>query len=401
MLTCLRADRRDETIRALSTLAENDWESLLGAARRHGLSPLFYDALRPAKAHLVLPVGIEERLKRAYLGSAARNMRLYRELSHVLRGLNDEDIPVILLKGAHLAEGVYGNIALRPMGDVDILVKKSNLERAGDVLIGHGYTDVPLGVGVPKPPQHLAPFVKKGEPAIELHFNIIEPPYALRFDMEGIWSRASKVSVLGTQALVLCPEDLLIHLGTHACISHGFNNGIRFLLDISRTISRYEKELRWEQLLSQSNDWGIDRGLYLAFRLSAKYTGITVPEHVMNRLFPSCDDADAVALAEELMLGETTVNPNVAKLFGNQDFSGKLIYLARNVFPSKAEIDPLSTDKLTWPALCKFYYCRITGLVERHWETVWHLFVRDKKLTGLAQIEHKRNQLKDWLVKDT
>jgi hypothetical protein len=38
-------------------------------------------------------------------------MHLYHELGKVLGLLRDENIPVIVLKGVHLAELVYGNIA--------------------------------------------------------------------------------------------------------------------------------------------------------------------------------------------------------------------------------------------------------------------------------------------------
>ena len=57
-----------------------------------------------------------------YLASAHRNLRLFGELRQILRAFNAAGLSVIPLKGACLAEMIYGNIALRPMVDVDLLL---------------------------------------------------------------------------------------------------------------------------------------------------------------------------------------------------------------------------------------------------------------------------------------
>jgi hypothetical protein len=66
-------------------------------------------------------------------------MVLYRQLKEILIEFNKNNIPVILLKGAHLAQFVYGNIALRLMSDIDLLVKKEDLGCACAIIIKYGY----------------------------------------------------------------------------------------------------------------------------------------------------------------------------------------------------------------------------------------------------------------------
>jgi hypothetical protein len=58
-------------------------------------------------------------------------MLLYQELQTVLKTFKFRaaSIAVIALKGAFLAELVYENIGLRAIGDVDLLVKKEDLEK--------------------------------------------------------------------------------------------------------------------------------------------------------------------------------------------------------------------------------------------------------------------------------
>ncbi|MCP4365035.1 MAG: nucleotidyltransferase family protein [Planctomycetes bacterium] len=83
-------------------------------------------------------------------------------------------MPVILLKGAHLAQVVYSNIALRPMGDIDILVKKNDLPKAKELLLELGYTpikEVDIATACAYS-QHISPMIKQNAPPVELHWTL-------------------------------------------------------------------------------------------------------------------------------------------------------------------------------------------------------------------------------------
>ena len=134
----------------------------------------------------------------------ARNMNLYHELSHVLTVLRHDDIPVIVLKGAHLAEIVYENIALRPMCDVDLLVKKEDLTRVQRKLLETGYS----------------PFTNRL--LLDIHWHLENSMTDLPVDMDMIWERAQPAFIAGVKVLVLSPEDLLLHLCLHLGFHHFF-----------------------------------------------------------------------------------------------------------------------------------------------------------------------------------
>jgi hypothetical protein len=72
---------------------------------------------------------VGERLHRIYLVHLGRNTRRLHRLGKLLRLLEQAGIRVAVLKGAHLAEAVYRNIGLRSMNDLDILVRKTDLDR--------------------------------------------------------------------------------------------------------------------------------------------------------------------------------------------------------------------------------------------------------------------------------
>ena len=66
----------------------------------------------------------------ATYGTAVRNIQLYGELIRALRTLRDAGIPAIVLKGAALVDTIYPSIAHRPTGDIDLLVRRADRDRA-------------------------------------------------------------------------------------------------------------------------------------------------------------------------------------------------------------------------------------------------------------------------------
>lgn len=401
LLNVFRHDMADGTVRELSALTESLWDRLFDASLHHGLSPLLYHRLKPFFAACAVPPQVQQRLKEVYFQSAARNMRLYRELAQIVRACNDAGVPVILLKGAHLAEDVYGNIALRPMVDVDLLVKQADLMQAHDILIGQGYAIAEKGDASCSVARHMPPFTKAGFPRIEIHSAIAGPPFFGRFDSDELWKRARKVSLQGAEAQVLCPEDLLLHLCLHTCISHGLDNGIMALLDISRVISHYATELDWKQLLERSRAWGADKCVCLVLQLAEKFLGISIPEHILSGMAYDCDSAHVARLAEELLLVESTpLAANVARLFSRDRFLDKLRYGLRQAFPSRAMMASMYPGGRQPFRLYAQYCFRIAGVLKRHAKTVWLLLLRDKEIRGFAHIENKRNALKDRLLRE-
>src|SRR5205823_6618560 len=102
-------------------LSARDWDDILYHSVRHGVAPLLYHRLASIPIAGGVPASVMQKLRDAALQDALRNMRLYHELSEVLRAFQRDGIAVIVLKGAYLAEVVYGNCALRPMADADLM----------------------------------------------------------------------------------------------------------------------------------------------------------------------------------------------------------------------------------------------------------------------------------------
>jgi Uncharacterised nucleotidyltransferase len=112
-----------------------DWDRVVKHACQNDIGPLVQaaSAIPPAEGSAQGPLAA---LKALYCATAIRNTLLYRELEALLRALRTLGAPVIALKGAALADTVYQDRALRPMSDVDLMVRKEQLLDVEDLSEG-------------------------------------------------------------------------------------------------------------------------------------------------------------------------------------------------------------------------------------------------------------------------
>jgi hypothetical protein len=131
--------------RIAQTAAElKDWDEVPTQAEAHGMAPLLYFHLKGAGVALPLPVRRE--LQGLYVRHRHANQVRARVLRQVLAAYQEAGIPALVLKGAALSHLVYPEPGLRPMSDLDLLVPRSEVWRAGRVLAELGF-DAPLPHG--------------------------------------------------------------------------------------------------------------------------------------------------------------------------------------------------------------------------------------------------------------
>src|SRR4051812_48589863 len=153
-------------------------------------------------------------MRQSHRATAAANLGVIHGLGVILRALAARGIPTIVLKGGYLAANAYGHIALRPMRDVDIMVRTPDLRAALECLISTGYAcdDIDQALAGCATAAHVEPRTKPNGPAVELHGNIEGPDSPFAVDLDGLWSRAQPVRIAGVDALTLGREDFLLHL---------------------------------------------------------------------------------------------------------------------------------------------------------------------------------------------
>ena len=292
-------------------LTDGEWNALARSAVRHGVAPLVHTRLSTAanrtNSGSEVPVQVLEAMKVYFFKTALENLRLYASLAPILRACAEQEIGVIVLKGALLAEIVYGDRALRSMGDADLLVRRVALARVDRILRSFGW-DQPVADDPTSPRQaqghQLQTFVRDSA-RIEVHWNIEDDDSPFAIDVDGLWRRAYPVQIAGASALAPAPEDLLLHLCLHASYNHGwlqFEAGLRPLVDIAATLQHFTQRIDWDVFSRRAFDWKVQRCAWLTLTLAKGLLGADVPERVVTALAPEVVERVVVDNAVKLAL---------------------------------------------------------------------------------------------------
>jgi hypothetical protein len=412
---CLSVVSRATTDGRLAQLSATDWDDILQLANRHSVAPLLYQRLRELEPDARIPTSVLLALAKLYLQNAARNSTLYQELGQVLAALQNADIPTIVLKGAHLAESVHDNVALRPMGDVDILVKKTGVVRAGETLLALGYTSRQRWRDmVDAASHHLQPFTKPNAAPVEIHWLIVTQigpnarvVHPFHIDVNGLWERAQPATIAGVQTHVLSPQDLLLHLCIHASRHRKFRVRLRAFCDIAATIRRYETEIDWEQVQTRSHQWGAENCVYLTLRLARELLKVAVPDTVLENLKANDFDPQFITWAREQIFThhgdpEDTLPDihNLASVREAQGLGDKITTFLKIVFPSPlvmARIYPVAADSV-W--VYAYYLVRIKDLMIKYSRVAWRMWRGDTKVVAVAERDSRTKALLEWLAAD-
>lgn len=144
MLACARWPQRDSDRLLIAGMAEKplDWAQFVALVKHHRIVPLVSRNLQaaqvPRTTHEVEAALTD--LKDASAKLAMRSLALLSESRRVMLALRTAGVSVRVLKGFPLAHLVFGDIALRSPGDLDLLVDGGQLLAADLVIRELGYT---------------------------------------------------------------------------------------------------------------------------------------------------------------------------------------------------------------------------------------------------------------------
>jgi hypothetical protein len=325
---------------AVPPLGPGTWEEVEREAVRHGLAPLLYARVRREGGEPAAPAGVLERLRAVYLHSALRAAALRPQLAAMLGALRAEGIDVAVLKGVHLAAEVYGDAALRPMHDVDLLVGVSDLERAGAVLRSLGYTPshpLPAGGEALRRHQHLPRFGRPGAFPVELHWTPVSPSLSATFPLDDLWETARAVQVAGVEALALSPEHLLHHLCLHLA-AHRFRVSLLHVHDVA-LVARRHPELDWDVLAGIAGRTGSRRLVWVGLSLAERMLPGSVDGARLERFRVDGSEAAVAELVWDLVTGPARDFPwSHATLAGLGGWRAQGRFVWKSLFPPRAQI---------------------------------------------------------------
>jgi hypothetical protein len=186
---------------ARTNAGDVDWEYLFQLARRHSVVPLVYVQLERHGPDLV-PPQVLTKFKRHYIENSARNTILTAELCRLINLFRDQRIDAIPYKGPVLAQFAYGNLALRRFVDLDVIVRKSDVLQARQILLDEGYTPTKsLSLSqqeVLLRTQHNLQFSRDNHRVfVELHWDVAPHLFASSVNTDRLWQELVTVDLNG------------------------------------------------------------------------------------------------------------------------------------------------------------------------------------------------------------
>jgi len=355
----------------------HDWEAVARNLTERGVGPLFYSKLSMLSNRVLIPEVSYERLKQAYYRTLTRGMMLYDVFRRVADAFTLNGIRVVALKGIHLAEWLYQDIALRQFSDIDLLVTKEDGGRCLQILRDMGFVqsgdEILHMIDEKSGLIHYPPMVMN-DVSVEIHIDLNRRQ---NLDIKKIIQCSERLTLNHTRVHVLELYDLLIFLCIH--LDKHFRAGkVQFtcFCDIVNLIDIQAGEIDWQKLEIRCMLSRCEEMVYKYIYIAHKYFHARMPDAVAEQYA-----AYLLVQDEELFLryldgfrGTVSGVPNhlnnIARING---FREKLRYFLLVVFPSREFM--VRSYSIKNPSLFRLYY------LTRHLRALrglWRMTFRNK-----------------------
>ena len=385
----------------LDALSPADWQDLAARARRQRVRPMILKRLTALGGPAIVPAETWDALKAACTSITFSNMFLHAELGALVKAFDAEGIPLIALKGIHVATAVYGDLSAREMSDIDVLIAREHLERAAAIALANGYTSTePLSVATDVAvSHHLAPLTK-ARARVEIHWNIVEPRRSFSIDPGPLFERSVPLTIPGARLRALGNEDLVLHLCAHTAYSHRFEFGLRSLCDLAALVERQGGNIDWALVARQADAWRWSRAIHLALDLARELLGAPVPDAVLRSFGAGHDDRVRAAAKTEMLAGwdgtEQALPFGVSSLATIGGPREAWRHVMARVFVDPHELvrrEGVAVESARWRGL--LYLKRAFRLARRDGPDLVRLMLLGDR--GLTEKTDRRDRLMSWL----
>ncbi len=256
-----------------------NWTRLIALSERHRLLPHLYKSIKELSSST--PIDIPSELKDKYILQTEHVLRLASEGVRISGLLDQSGISNILLKGPFLSEQIYGDIALRPSRDIDIIVHPENIEQTIVILLKEGYKMV-------YPDFSLSPkqksFYQKHKnqmglrnPSsrilIEVHWRLFSQTSLLPIPTDKVFAESHEQIIAGKSIRVLSPAQKFEFLSLHGSIHQWFR--LLWLRDISQILDKNLVNMDEVFICAKKNN--NEKPIYQAILLSNHFFGTNYP----------------------------------------------------------------------------------------------------------------------------
>ena len=281
-----------------------DWERVVQIAQANRMQTLLYQVLLSTGHIQALSPATCETLQQDVIRLRQDAALLSQSLQTYLHHAAQRGIETVVLKGLSVSINIYGQPAMRPGGDIDILVRKKDVAASLAILdemgIGQHWPNLLHDRYYERHHLHQQRCTRDLKIWFEIHWALDHPYTLLTIDYEGVMARTTAGQLLGQPVRDLALPDLLLSLAIHL-VKHAIylpsvverpdlariilaDGMLMYFLDIAEVIRQKGAEIDWPLTVRLAREWGAVDILGSVLRVCQRYLGADVPASVLAQL---------------------------------------------------------------------------------------------------------------------
>lgn len=305
-----------------------DWQRVATLGKSNRMETLLCQLLTdidhldqlPTTARALLQEGQAKYVENAGIMSDS----LHDYLQHAI----ERNIETTILKGLSISINVYGDPAMRPGGDIDILVRHKDVSASLEILdemeIGRNWPNLMDDAYYERHHLHQQRCTPDLKLWYEIHWALDHPLTRLTIDYEAVMDRTTPGTLLAAPVNDLSIADNLIALSVHL-VKHAIylpavidrpdlariilaDGMLMYFLDVAELIKQKGAEIDWQQLVTLCQAYGTVDIVGSVLAVCRQFLLTPVPDWVIEALPVSSPGRITTTLMTKLVEYETAVH---------------------------------------------------------------------------------------------
>lgn len=261
-----------------------DWQYILDCSTNHRISHLVYSNILKFIDKKVT-TDVLESFKKISIENTRKALLLTSSLIKIANDLNGLGITAMALKGPLLSQLLYGNTSARDYSDLDLLIRKEDLNTVKEYLYKNGFKqqfdltqsqdDYYLNSGY-----YYFNFISVEKSIIvDLHWSTHSPNYSFSRGLDYFICNQQTVEINKFKFNTLRPEDVLMELCIHTA-KHNYSSLI-WLSDIANTLSIFPA-MDYDYVKTEAEKRNCSRMLRFTFSFINDLYKMNLPQHLID-----------------------------------------------------------------------------------------------------------------------
>ena len=208
-----------------------------------------------------------------------------RQLREIIEAFQEQGVRVLVLRGPALAFSLYPDPAVRPSGDLDLLVMPEQVIQARGILESLGYRCLAKRFETARDFFREECFIyqknRGNKFPVDLHWVHWElHPFfkgSEEVDIQDLFQRAWKVETPSVTFETLHPVDYLIHSAIHLVMIHKNEMRLSWIYDTALLAQHLQVPNEWKALQERSVAWRARLPLEQCLKMAQVWAGLELP----------------------------------------------------------------------------------------------------------------------------